>query len=89
MYKRLVVILIALAVCLPALAKPKKKIYDNSATDVFDAALRTARERHVVTYVNEKMLMLTFATGHSFLSERFCCQCLGGSHGGQQMYPDH
>ncbi len=71
MYKRLVVVSIVLALCLPALAKPKKKIYDNSATDVFDAALRTARERHVVTYVNEKMLMLTFETGQSFLSEGF------------------
>src|SRR5437667_3287175 len=71
MYKRVVVVLMALALCLPALAKPKKKIYDNSATDVFDAALRTARERHVVTYVNEKMLMLTFETGKSFLSEGF------------------
>ncbi|HEV2964279.1 MAG TPA: PEGA domain-containing protein [Candidatus Angelobacter sp.] len=71
MYKRVVVVLVALALCLPALAKPKKKIYDNSATDVFDAALRTARERHVVTYINEKMLMLTFETGQSLLSEGF------------------
>ncbi|HEV2990213.1 MAG TPA: PEGA domain-containing protein [Candidatus Angelobacter sp.] len=71
MYKRVVVFLMALALCLPALAKPKKKIYENSATDVFDAALRTARERHVVTYVNEKMLMLTFETGQSLLSEGF------------------
>jgi hypothetical protein len=74
MYKR-IAILMALAagltLCLPAQAKPKKKVYDNSATDVFDAALRTARERHVVTYVNEKMLMLTFETGKSFLSEGF------------------
>src|SRR5438552_8333346 len=71
MFKRLMVVLIALALCLPALAKPKKKIYDNSATDVFDAALRTARERHVVTYVNEKMFMLTFETGQSLFSEGF------------------
>ena len=71
MYKRVVVVLTALALCLPALAKPKKKIYDNSATDVFDAVLRTARERHVVTYINEKMLMLTFETGQSLVSEGF------------------
>jgi hypothetical protein len=71
MYKRVVVFLMAFALCLPALAKPKKKNYENSATDVFDAALRTARERHVVTYVNEKMLMLTFETGQSLLSEGF------------------
>jgi hypothetical protein len=69
MCKRLLFIFIALALCLPAVAKPKKKAYDNSATDVFEAALRTARERHVVTYVNEKMLMLTFETGQSFFSE--------------------
>ncbi|HEV3036378.1 MAG TPA: PEGA domain-containing protein [Candidatus Angelobacter sp.] len=71
MHKRVVIFLMVFALCLPALAKPKKKNYDNSATDVFDAALRTARERHVVTYVNEKMLMLTFETGQSLLSEGF------------------
>ncbi len=74
MHKRiaiLVALAAVLAMSLPALAKPKKKVYDNSATDVFDAALRTARKRHVVTYVNEKMLMLTFETGQSFLSEGF------------------
>jgi hypothetical protein len=60
-----------MAVCLPALAKPKKKLYDNSSTSLFNAALRTARERHVVTYVNEKMLMFTFETGQSFLSKGF------------------
>ena len=35
------------------------------------AAVRTARERHVVTCVDEKMLMFTFETGHSFASEGF------------------
>ena len=34
---------------LSAYAKPKKKIYNNSADQVFQSALRTARERHVVT----------------------------------------
>lgn len=52
-------------------AKPKKKIYNNSADQVFKAALRTARERHVVTYVDEKTLMFTFETGRSFTSEGF------------------
>ena len=33
--------------------------------------MRTARERHVVTFVDEKMLMFTFETGHSFASEGF------------------
>jgi hypothetical protein len=54
-----------------AYAKPKKKTYNNSADQVFQAALRTARERHVVTYVDEKTLMVTFETGRSFTSEGF------------------
>ena len=62
-----------LAVLLPicAQAKPKKKVYNNSPEQVFLAAVRTARERHVVTYVDEKMLMFTFETGRSFTSEGF------------------
>lgn len=56
---------------LGAYAKPKKKIYNNSADQVFQAALRTARERHVVTYIDEKTLMLTFETGRSFTSDGF------------------
>src|SRR5262245_20532733 len=54
-----------------AYAKPKRKSYNNSADQVFQAALRTARERHVVTYVDPKTLMLTFETGRSFTSEGF------------------
>jgi hypothetical protein len=71
MLKRVFVVCLLFVVCLPALAKPKKKLYANGATDVFTAALRTARERHVVTYVDEKMLMFTFQTGHSFFSKGF------------------
>jgi len=71
MTKRTLVFLLLLAVCLPALAKPKKKLYDNAAADLFNAALRTARERHVVTYVDEKMLMFTFSTGRSVFSKGF------------------
>ncbi len=69
---RIIVILIgALLLPLSVQAKPKKKTYNNSAEQLFTAALRTARERHVVTYVNEKMLMFTFETGRSFTSEGF------------------
>lgn len=71
MLKRLAVLALLLAFSVPLLAKPKKKLYDNSATELFAAALRTARERHVVTYVDEKMLMFTFATGHSVFSKGF------------------
>jgi hypothetical protein len=71
MLKRSLIVCLLLAVCLPALAKPKKKMYANGATDLFTAALRTARERHVVTYVDEKMLMFTFQTGHSFFTKGF------------------
>ncbi|HEY3768295.1 MAG TPA: hypothetical protein VGN44_06450 [Candidatus Angelobacter sp.] len=71
MLKRVTVVFLLLAICLPALAKPKKKMFDNEATDVFTAALRTARERHVVTFVDEKMLMFTFQTGHSTFTKGF------------------
>jgi PEGA domain len=54
-----------------AFAKPKRKEFNNSAKNVFDAALRTARERHVVTYVDEPHLMFTFETGTSMLSYGF------------------
>jgi hypothetical protein len=54
-----------------ALAKTKKRTYNNSADQVFKAALRTARERHVVTYVDEKTLMFTFETGRSVTSNGF------------------
>jgi hypothetical protein len=69
---RLIAVLI-IAMLLPvcAQAKPKKKTYNNSSEQLFTAALRTARERHVVTYVNEKMLMFTFETGRSVTSEGF------------------
>ena len=71
MRKRVCAIFLLLIVCLPVLAKPKKKMFGNGATDLFAAALRTARERHVVTYVDEKMLMFTFQTGRSVLSRGF------------------
>lgn len=66
--------LFLLLLCLSPLttfAKPKEKIYNNTPHDVFQAALRTARERQVVTYVDEKNLMFTFETGTSALSYGF------------------
>jgi hypothetical protein len=52
-------------------AKPKTKLFNNSAQDVFAAAVRTARERHVISYVDEKNLMFTFQTGQSAFSRGF------------------
>ncbi|MHB8638782.1 MAG: PEGA domain-containing protein, partial [Candidatus Acidiferrales bacterium] len=68
-----VLLIVFLVVMLPvsAFAKPKEKKYNNSAHDVFEAALKTARERHVVTYVDEKNLMFTFETGTSLTSYGF------------------
>jgi hypothetical protein len=80
MLKRSLVVFLLLATCLPVLAKPKKKVYDNAATDLFTAALRTARERHVVTYVDEKMLMFTFETGRALSSARGSSPMLPLSH---------
>jgi hypothetical protein len=68
---RLLLISIALLLPILAQAEPKKKTYNNSADQLFQAALRTARERHVVTFVDEKTLMFTFETGRSVTSEGF------------------
>ena len=65
----LVTLLIGILFSIPAYAKPKKKTYNNSPEQVFTAALRTARERHVVTYVDEKQLMFAFETGRSMMSQ--------------------
>ena len=54
-----------------ALAKPKKKTFNNTPEEVFLASLRTARERHIVTYVDEKNMLLTFETGTSYVSYGF------------------
>jgi hypothetical protein len=69
--RRLTLAMLIIGLGAPAFAKPKIKTYNNAAVDVFEAALRTARERHVVTYVNEKMLMFTFSTGVSVWSKGF------------------
>lgn len=67
----ILLVLVTALVPICAQAKPKKKTYNNTSEQLFAAALRTARERHVVTYVNEKMLMFTFETGRSITSEGF------------------
>jgi len=71
--RRLFALLLAISFLgqLPAFGKPKRKTYNNSAEQVFDAALRTARERHVVTYVDDKHSMFTFETGKSLTSYGF------------------
>ena len=71
--KRLVSFALLLLCVIPIslIAKPKKKAYNNTPQEVFQAALRTARERHVVTYVDEKNLMITFETGTSGFSYGF------------------
>lgn len=53
------------------LAKPKVKAYENSADEVYIAALRTARTKHVVTFTDDKNHMFTFTTGTSALSYGF------------------
>ncbi len=73
MLRRVLSICITMIVVFPAilLAKPKTKVYNNTPNQVFDAALRTARERHVVTFTDEKNLMFTFQTGNSAFSYGF------------------
>src|ERR1017187_4436722 len=52
-------------------AKPKEKVFNNSPQEIVQAALRSARERHVITYVHEKNLMHTFETGTSAFTYGF------------------
>jgi hypothetical protein len=70
-FRVLIITLLALLLPILAQAEPKKKTYNNTSDQLFQAALRTARERHVVTYVDEKALMFTFETGRSITSEGF------------------
>lgn len=71
--RRTFLILLGLILLMPAMlaAKPKKKSYGNSPQDVFNAALKTARDRHVVTFVDQQNLMFTFSTGTSAFSSGF------------------
>lgn len=62
---------ITVLLSLPLYAKPKKKSFSNPAPVVFAAAFKTARERHVVTFVDGKNLMLTFESGMSGFSYGF------------------
>ena len=71
--KKIFLLVFALMLLTPSMlaAKPKKKTYGNSAQDVFNAALKTARDRHVVTFVDQQNLMFTFSTGASAFSSGF------------------
>ena len=71
--RRTFLILLGLTLLMPTMlaAKPKKKTYGNSPQDVFNAALKTARDRHVVTFVDQQNLMFTFSTGTSAFSSGF------------------
>jgi len=70
-FRFLMIATIALLLPILVQAEPKKKTYNNTADQLFQAALRTARERHVVTFVDEKTLMFTFETGRSLTSQGF------------------
>lgn len=71
--KKTILIMFALILLMPSMAaaKPKKKTYGNAPQDVFNAALKTARDRHVVTFVDQQNLMFTFSTGASAFSGGF------------------
>lgn len=71
--KKIFLMVFALMLLMPSMvaAKPKKKTYGNAPQDVFNAALKTARDRHVVTFVDQQNLMFTFSTGASAFSGGF------------------
>lgn len=84
LFRSMTIATLTLLIPVCAQAKPKKKTYNNSPDQVFMAAVRTARELHVVTYVDEKMLMFTFETGHSFTSEGFIANATVEPQGANQ-----
>jgi hypothetical protein len=51
-----------------AMASAKRKTFTHTPEQVFEAALQSATEHHVVSFVYEKHLMFTFETGHSMSS---------------------
>jgi hypothetical protein len=51
-----------------AMASAKKKAFAYSPEQVFEAALQSATEHHVVSYVDQAHRMFTFETGHSMSS---------------------
>jgi PEGA domain len=55
----------------PAFARPKRKEYNASATQVFDAAVKTAKEEYAVTSSDDKLLKLTFVTGRTSFRNGF------------------
>jgi hypothetical protein len=65
------------------LAKPKVKSFNNSPDEVYVAALRTARTKHVVTFTDDKNHMFTFETGMSALSDGFV------ANASVESTPDH
>ncbi len=71
--RKIFLIAFTIMLLLPSLAaaKPKKKSYGNAPQEVFQAALKTARDRHVVTFVDEKNLLFNFSTGASVFSQGF------------------
>ena len=52
-------------------AKPKERVFDAPADQLFQAALTVAREHHVVTYVDKASLTFTFSSGVSLTSWGF------------------
>jgi len=60
-------------ICSALWAKPKLRVYAATPEQLFQAALQVAKERHVVTFVDDKDLVLTFETGNSFFSHGYVC----------------
>lgn len=68
-----VLLTLSVALLLPfsAAAKPTKKIFKATPERVFEAALKVAREHHVVSEVDDKRFAFTFKTGTSMASWGF------------------
>jgi PEGA domain-containing protein len=61
-------ILFLVVFSMQAVASAKKKSFAYPPEQVFEAALKSATEHHVVSLVDDKHLMFTFETGHSMSS---------------------
>ena len=65
--------LVVLLICPAVWAKPKVRVFNAPSDRVFQAALKAAREHHVIQYMDEKNLNFSFHTGTSATSWGFDC----------------
>lgn len=72
-FREFVICAALLALCIPALASPKKHDFKGTMDQVFDAALVSAQKNWTVEFADRKAHMLTFHSGVSLTSNGMEC----------------